>query len=102
MPASRMAENVVSAHLDVVGRFPFNFVTSLFDPTFWMADCGNTLTISSSNAPASDCTTPCIGDPTQNCGGPTSLNLFWNGQKPQPAPQMAENPSNWYLWGCYE
>ena len=68
-----------------------------------MPDCGNVLTEGATNAPDSNCTVKCVGDPNEYCGGTNSLNIkiYWNGATLQPLPTIAQYPSFWYYMGCY-
>jgi hypothetical protein len=99
-----MAKIVVSARLDVAYKASSSFVTSLFDHTFWMPDCGNVLTEGARVAPPSDCNSTCVGNSSQICGGTDSLNLnlYWSRSVLQPYPSLARNPNSWSLMGCYK
>ncbi|PQE05807.1 WSC domain-containing protein [Rutstroemia sp. NJR-2017a BVV2] len=60
--------------------------------------CGNTLTSGAGPAPALDCKMPCSGNSSEPCGGPSRLNLFWNGKAP---PQTNPGTGLWNFSGCY-
>lgn len=51
----------------------------------------------------SDCNMPCTGVPSQPCGGPDRMNLFWNGKTAPPPPETITNPGpdGWVSEGCY-
>ena len=46
---------------------------------------------------------PCTGVPTQPCGGPNRINLFWNGITAPPPPVTTTNPGQdgWVSEGCF-
>ncbi|KAI9449832.1 WSC domain-containing protein, partial [Lactarius psammicola] len=43
--------------------------------------CGNVTTVGSKSAPPKDCSSKCVGDISETCGGSNRLNLYWNGEK---------------------
>ncbi|KAF8258929.1 hypothetical protein EI94DRAFT_1707538 [Lactarius quietus] len=52
--------------------------------TFWTpSDCRNVLTAGSGlSAPSSDCSSKCVGDSSERCGGSDRLNLYWSETQP--------------------
>ena len=60
--------------------------------------CGNELAEGAGPAPSTDCNTPCVGDPTETCGGPDRLTLFWSGSS---GPQINPGSGLWTFAGCY-
>ncbi|KAI9436605.1 WSC domain-containing protein [Lactarius indigo] len=65
--------------------------------------CGNVLSDIAMNATDSDCDIPCVGDPTEMCGGGLRLDLYWSGAPPWPPPVMVPTSSSgpWDLLGCF-
>ena len=62
------------------------------------SDCGNSLVNPTGQAASTDCSMPCSGNATEQCGGPNRLNLFWSGTN---GPQTNPGPTNWTFSGCY-
>lgn len=60
--------------------------------------CGDILAVGGVPANSEDCNTPCVGDPTEPCGGPNRLNLFWSGETP---PAVSPGTNGWSSIGCY-
>ncbi|KAH9059872.1 WSC domain-containing protein [Lactarius vividus] len=65
--------------------------------------CGNVLSAIAINATESDCDIPCAGDPTEMCGAPLRLNLYWSGAPLPPPPTLVPTSSTgpWNYLGCY-
>jgi len=67
--------------------------------------CGNVLTHGAALAANSDCSTNCVGDSSEKCGGSSGyLNLYWNGQPPPPQPTLVYSVSDaksWEVAGCF-
>ncbi|KAH9059871.1 WSC domain-containing protein [Lactarius vividus] len=65
--------------------------------------CGNYLSTIAMNATVSDCDIPCAGDPTEMCGAPLRLNLYWSGAPLPPPPTLVPTSSTgpWNYLGCY-
>ncbi len=91
-----MARTVVSGRLDVASR-----VDSRFNHTFWMPDCGKVLTVGAKSAPPEDCSSKCVGNANQICGGNNRLNLYWSGATPPPQPTFVSSVDQWRYVGCY-
>ncbi|OCL01795.1 WSC-domain-containing protein [Glonium stellatum] len=65
--------------------------------------CDNHVNSIATQEADSDCNMPCTGVPSQPCGGPDRMNLFWNGQTAPPPPETFTNPGpdSWVSEGCY-
>ena len=61
------------------------------------SDCGDSLN-GAGTAAAGDCSMPCAGNATEQCGGPNRLNLFWSGTS---GPQTNPGNGSWAFVGCY-
>ena len=61
------------------------------------SDCGDSLNGAGTAAPG-DCSMPCAGNATEQCGGPNRLNLFWSGTS---GPQTNPGNGSWAFVGCY-
>ena len=98
-----MAKTVVSARLDVACRASSSLVTlHCFHHTVWMPDCGNVLTVGAKSAPPEDCTSKCVGNASEICGGSNRLNLYWTGAPPPPQPTFVQNVDTWNHVGCFK
>ena len=60
--------------------------------------CGNNLATGGVPANPGDCSTPCVGDPTEPCGGGNRLSLFWSGRAP---PEINPGVNSYSPIGCY-
>lgn len=101
-PVSRMASTVVSARLEIACRASSSFVAlRCFNNTFWVSDCGNVLTVGSKSAPPEDCSTKCVGDASQTCGGNNRLSIYWSGATPPPQPTFVSDVDLWHYVGCF-
>ena len=63
--------------------------------------CGNSLYINSSSAGLSSCAMACTGNPSEPCGGPNLLNLFYSNTPLPPGPEVNPGPLGWQSLGCY-
>lgn len=63
--------------------------------------CGDKLGSQSTMGTASDCSMPCTGNATTQCGGPNRLSVFWNGQAPSSALSEISAVNGWSSLGCY-
>jgi len=76
-----------------------------FNRLFWvLPDCGDFLTIGSEPVADSNCSSNCVGNPSETCGGSDFLDIFWNGQPPGPRPTIVSHVPEAPLWGfvaCY-
>jgi len=66
--------------------------------------CGNVLTPGTVSAPASDCSSKCVSNSGETCGGSGFLNLYWNGKPLQPQPSLVygvPDADDWEVVGCY-
>ncbi|KAF8257826.1 WSC domain-containing protein [Lactarius quietus] len=66
--------------------------------------CGNVLTHGAALVSDSDCSTKCVGDSSEKCGGSDHVNLYWNGKPPGPQPTMVYSVGDAISWeggGCY-
>lgn len=64
-----------------------------------LQDCGASLSTTSEEAPAADCSTPCGGADTQPCGGPDRLTLFHSPNVQGPSTNPGVN--GFVSMGCY-
>ena len=99
-PGSRLAQIVVSACLGVVPSSQFRNVL-VINLMFWIPDCGNVLTPGAVSISASQCNSTCIGDYSETCGGPLSLDLYASGATPPPQPTYVQSVDSWYYLGCF-
>ncbi|KAJ4473942.1 WSC domain-containing protein [Lentinula lateritia] len=51
---------------------------------------------------SSECNMPCNGDPTQTCGGPNRIDVYWNGDFYTPSSPATLSRSYWSYGGCFE
>src|SRR6266702_5435696 len=101
-PVSRTAKTVVSFRLDVAFRASSSFVTlRYFNHTFWMPDCGNITSVGATSASPEDCSSKCVGNASEICGGSDRLNLYWSGAPPPPQPTIVPNVGRWDYVGCF-
>ncbi|OCK86428.1 WSC-domain-containing protein [Lepidopterella palustris CBS 459.81] len=65
--------------------------------------CDNWVNPIATQEPDTDCNMPCTGVPSQPCGGPDRMNLFWNGVTAPPPPVTITNPGveGFVSEGCY-
>ncbi|TFK38505.1 hypothetical protein BDQ12DRAFT_723345 [Crucibulum laeve] len=63
--------------------------------------CGNDIVNGATNATATDCNSPCSGNPAEACGAAGRLNLFGSGKTPPPPPIITPKVGNWTSLGCY-
>jgi len=65
--------------------------------------CGNVLTPGAVAAPVSACSSKCVGDSGETCGGSDSLSLYWTGKTPPPQPTFVQNALNlhWGMQACF-
>ncbi len=97
-----MARTVVSARLGVAFKASSSLVTlGCFHHMFWMLDCGNVFTVGANSAPAEDCSSKCVGNASETCGGSNRLNLYWSGATPPPQPTFVQNVRQWSYEGCF-
>jgi len=73
-----------------------------FNHMFWMPDCGNVTTIGAKSAPPESCTSKCIGNASETCGGNDHLNLYWSGETPPPQPTFVGFVNGWHYTGCFK
>ncbi|KAJ4473941.1 WSC domain-containing protein [Lentinula lateritia] len=50
---------------------------------------------------ASDCNMPCTGDPSQTCGGPNLIDVYWDGDSTIPSSPPTLYKSYWSYSGCF-
>jgi WSC domain len=64
--------------------------------------CANTVNPDATQEPDTDCNMACQGQPTQPCGGPGRINLFWNGvSAAEPTLAVAPGIGNYEYTGCF-
>jgi len=65
--------------------------------------CGNVTTETAKPISSSACNSPCVGNPSETCGGSDSLSLYWNGISLQPNPTFVRQSGGWdlQLSGCF-
>ncbi|KAF8577851.1 copper radical oxidase [Ramaria rubella] len=63
--------------------------------------CGNEIENGGVNTTITDCSTPCVGNPQEFCGGASRLDLFSNGKTPPPPPITLPSFGLWDSLGCY-
>ncbi|KAH7871900.1 WSC domain-containing protein [Lentinula edodes] len=51
---------------------------------------------------SSECNMPCNGDPTQTCGGPNRIDVYWDGDFYTPSSPSTLSRSYWSYSGCFE
>jgi hypothetical protein len=68
-------------------------------------DCGDYVNPIATQEPESDCYMPCTKTPTEACGGPNRLNLYYlEGATPATPPATVSTnpgPHGWVSEGCY-
>ncbi|KAI0058608.1 copper radical oxidase [Artomyces pyxidatus] len=63
--------------------------------------CGDIIGNGGTNATATECDSPCTGNPNEDCGAGSRLNVYWSGQQPPPPPIIAPSNGLWVSLGCY-
>lgn len=65
--------------------------------------CSNSVNSIAKSEPDTDCNMACPADPSQPCGGPDRINLFWNGTTSSVTPTAPDKslPSGWNPAGCF-
>ncbi|KAF8263709.1 WSC domain-containing protein [Lactarius quietus] len=63
--------------------------------------CGSVLTPGAVPTSVSNCTTNCVGNSSETCGGSDSLDLYWNGQLPSAQPRFVQSVGFWAFVGCF-
>ncbi|CZR63536.1 uncharacterized protein PAC_13433 [Phialocephala subalpina] len=75
-----------------------------FSLTF-VPDCGDYVNPIATQEPETDCYMPCTKTPTEACGGPDRMNLYYLvGATPAPPPAAVSTnpgPDGWVSEGCY-
>lgn len=70
-----------------------------------LTDCGDYVNPTATQEPESDCYMPCTKTPTEACGGPNRINLYYlEGATPSPPPVSVgtnPGPDGWVSEGCY-
>ena len=72
---------------------------------FWILECGNVLTVGSTEAPAADCSngSDCAGDKTQKCGAEDRLDLYRITSAPkEPLPNIVLKEGSFVSQGCFK
>ncbi|KAF8269906.1 WSC domain-containing protein [Lactarius quietus] len=63
--------------------------------------CGNKVAFVAEGIPQSQCSSKCVGNYSESCGGSESLELYWSGAIPSPKPIFIPSVDNWYFYGCF-
>ena len=98
MLVSNMLKSAVSARFRHTVLFCFAHFLTL---CFCFSDCGNVIAHGGASVAASDCSTPCTGNPSETCGAGNRLNMYWSGATPPPPPEIVPKVGPWVSLGCY-
>ncbi|PNY24742.1 fungistatic metabolite [Tolypocladium capitatum] len=71
---------------------------------FTQCFCGNQIVNGGAKATSdAECNTPCGGDKTQNCGGPSRMSIMSKGEPPSSGlPRVIPNVGSWAYQGCIQ